>query len=54
MTEALGDPKHERHNEMREWAGDDFDPHAFDAERLRDDVAVLAKRWAGKPTWKKS
>jgi Plasmid pRiA4b ORF-3-like protein len=54
MIEALGDPKHERHDEMREWAGDDFDPHAFDAERLKDDVAVLAKRWAKKPTRKKS
>jgi len=44
MTEALGDPKHECHNEMRERARDDFHPHAFDAERLRDDVAVVAKR----------
>ena len=29
---------------MREWVGDDYDPHKFDAEPLKADVAALAKR----------
>jgi hypothetical protein len=53
MLEALADPNHERHGEIREWVGDDFDPHAFDAEPLRGNVAVLAKRWSRKPAAKK-
>ena len=53
MLEALADPAHERHAEIREWVGDDFDPHAFDAEPLRDNVAALVKRWSRKPAAKK-
>ena len=53
MLEALADPNHERHAEIREWVGDDFDPHAFDAEPLRANVAALAKRWSRKPAAKK-
>jgi hypothetical protein len=53
MLEALADPEHERHAEIREWVGDDFDPHAFDAEPLRANVAALAKRWSRKPAAKK-
>jgi Plasmid pRiA4b ORF-3-like protein len=54
MIEALGDPKHERHEEMREWAGEEFDPHDFDVERLKDHVAELAKRSTKKPSRKKT
>jgi hypothetical protein len=53
MLEALADPGHERHAEIREWVGDDFDPHAFDAEPLRANVAALAERWSRKPAAKK-
>ena len=53
MLEALADPDHERHAEIREWVGDDFDPHAFDAEPLRANVDALAKRWSRKPAAKK-
>ena len=53
MLAALADPAHERHGEIREWVGDDFDPHAFDAEPLRANVAALAKRWSRKPAAKK-
>ena len=53
MLEALAAPDHERHAEIREWVGDDFDPHAFDAEPLRANVAALAKRWSRKPAAKK-
>ena len=32
LLEALEDPKHERHEELREWVGDYFDPAAFGAD----------------------
>ena len=54
MLEALADPNHERHAETREWLGEDFDPLVFDAEPLKVEVAVLAKRWSRKPTGKRS
>lgn len=47
---ALGDPNHERHAEMREWAGEEFDPHLLATEVLAGEVAALAKRWSRKPT----
>ena len=53
MLEALADRDHERHAEIREWVGDDFDPHAFDAEPLKANVAALAKHWSRKPAAKK-
>ena len=54
IIEALEDPGHERHAKIREWLGDDFDPHAFDAQPLKAEVAALAKRWSRKPTAKKA
>jgi hypothetical protein len=53
LIEALDDPDHERHEEMREWIGPDFDARRFDAEPLKADVAALAKRWSRNPTAKK-
>jgi len=52
LIEALEDPDHERHAEMREWVGDGFDPRKFDSEPLRAEVAALAKRWSKKPASK--
>jgi hypothetical protein len=54
FLEALADPKHERHDEMREWAGEDFDPDLLDVGALKANVDMLAKRWARKPARKKS
>ncbi len=54
LIEALQDPGHERHAEMREWVGEEFDPQQFDAEALKADVAALAKRWSKKPASKKA
>ena len=54
LIEALQDPNSQRHAEMREWVGDDYDPHKFDAESLEADVAALAKRWSKKPASKKA
>jgi hypothetical protein len=53
LIEALADPKHERHDEAREWFGDDFDPHDFDAEPLKSRVGALAKSRSRKSTAKK-
>jgi hypothetical protein len=32
MVAALADPKHERHEELLDWVGDDWKPEAFDLE----------------------
>lgn len=53
FLEAIGDPKHERHAEFKEWLSDDFDPNIVDAGRLVAEVAVLAKRWSRKPAAKR-
>lgn len=34
LLEVLRDPKHEEHEEMREWIGGDFDPEAFDLDDI--------------------
>jgi hypothetical protein len=44
VLEAIADPKHERHTELREWIADDFDPTAVDADWLAEELATLAKR----------
>lgn len=32
FLEAINDPKHPEHEDLREWAGGDFDPNAFDLD----------------------
>jgi Plasmid pRiA4b ORF-3-like protein len=54
LLEAIKDPKHERHAELTEWIGDDFNPDAIDPEWLTTEVAALAKRWSRKPTTKRA
>ena len=53
FLEALADPAHENHTEMKEWIGETFDPTAVDVEGLADDVAALAKAWTRKPPTKR-
>lgn len=53
LLEALKDPEHERHAEMLEWLGTEFDPNAIDAEALAADVEALAKSWKPKPSTKR-
>jgi hypothetical protein len=53
FIQALNDPDHERHDEMRQWAGEEFDPNFLDADALKADVVALAKRWSRKPAIKK-
>ncbi len=54
MLEALDNPRHERHAEIRAWVGDDFDPRAFDPNPLKAEVAKLATRWSRKPPARKT
>ena len=54
MLEAIADPKHERHAELTEWIGNDFDPHADQAEWLTAEVDALARKWSRKPAGKRS
>jgi pRiA4b ORF-3-like protein len=34
LVEAISDPNHKRHEEMRDWIGDDFDPQAFSSDKV--------------------
>ena len=54
FLEAVGNPKHERHVEMTEWIGDNFDPKAIDVEAHTQELAALAKRWTRKTPAKRS
>ena len=49
FLDAIADPAHENHAEMKEWAGEPFDPKIVDVKALTDDVAALAKAWTRKP-----
>ena len=53
FLEAIADPKHERHTELSEWIGDDFDPSTVPADWLAEELATLAKRWSRKPAVKR-
>ena len=45
FLDAIRDPAHEQHAELKEWIGYDFDPDHVDSERLAAHVATLAKQW---------
>lgn len=49
FLEAHADPEHDRHEEIIEWIGDDFDPAAIDAGALAAEVEALARHWSRKP-----
>jgi hypothetical protein len=38
FADALQNPKHERHEELLEWVGGDFDPEAFDLEAANEEL----------------
>jgi Plasmid pRiA4b ORF-3-like protein len=54
LLDAIHDPKHERHAELKEWIAGDFDPNAVDAQWLTEEVAALAKSWSRKPPAKRT
>jgi hypothetical protein len=53
FLEAIADPKHERHRELKEWFADDFNPHVVDVDWLAEDIAALAERWSRQPAIKR-
>ena len=53
LLEALADPSHERHGELKEWLADDFNPHVVNIDWLSKDVADLAQRWSRQPAVKR-
>lgn len=48
FLEAMSDPKHPEHANLKEWHGGSFDPATPPADELRLDVLELAKRWKPK------
>lgn len=43
LVEAIRDPDHLEHEELLEWAGEDFDPESFDAARINAGLAKLRR-----------
>jgi hypothetical protein len=44
LLDALADPNHEQHQEMRDWIGRDFDPQAFSVEEVNRKLAPKRRR----------
>ena len=49
LLEALRDPDHEEHEDLRQWVGEDYDPDAFDLRAHRH-ALLLAGGWGALPT----
>jgi len=44
LLDALDDPNHERHEELSDWIGEDFDPQAFSADLVNRGLAPKRRR----------
>ena len=44
LLDALRDPTHEQHEELRDWVGDDYDPDAFSTEAVNRILTRLLPR----------
>ena len=44
LLRILADPRHEEHVELREWAGEGFDPERLDLDAIRSDLRRLVRR----------
>ena len=44
LLDALGDPTHEQHDELRDWVGDDYDPDVFSIEHANRELTPLRRR----------
>jgi hypothetical protein len=49
LIDALADPNHQRHAELKGWIGGHFDPVAFDSDEHAKAVDALARKWSRKP-----
>ncbi|MBN9550803.1 MAG: plasmid pRiA4b ORF-3 family protein [Alphaproteobacteria bacterium] len=54
FLEALADPEHEQHADMRRWIGEDFDPRQAQSDQLAERVEKLARKWTRKPASRKA
>lgn len=43
LLEALADPCHERHDELLEWVGGEYDPELFDVDQTNAALAVWSR-----------
>ncbi len=46
LLEALHDPDHPEHEDLREWIGDEFDPEAFSVNEVNRRLAPIQRWWA--------
>ena len=44
LLDALADPQHPEHEEMRDWIGDDFDPQLFSVDSVNQRLAPKRRR----------
>src|SRR5260370_143221 len=49
FLDAIHDPKHEEHEDLLEWIGGNFDPHAFSVEDVNRRLAPKRSRRASSP-----
>jgi hypothetical protein len=54
LLEAIADPNHQRHAELKDWIGDGFNPGFVDIDRLANKLAALAKSWSHKSPAKRA
>ena len=53
FLEAIADPSHERHRELKEWFADDFNPHVVDIDWLAEDSRRSGSALARQPAVKR-
>ena len=44
LLDAVGDPAHERHEELLDWVGEDYDPDAFSIDQINQMLTPLRRR----------
>ena len=44
LLQAIGDPQHDQHEELRDWLGGDFDPEAFSIDEVNRRLGWLHPR----------
>jgi hypothetical protein len=50
FKQAVADPKHPEHADLKEWYSGTFAPNTPDSDELHLEVLRLAKRWKPKKT----
>jgi hypothetical protein len=48
LLEAVADPAHDQHEELRDWLGGGFDPEAFSVEEVNRRLRPLQRRRASR------